>query len=619
MIRVLVMDIESKKVAIVAITKSGAELGRKILEALPGSILYFPEKLGFEPGERMYPFSQTLKELIGEFFPGYRSLVLIMAAGIAVRLVAPKLENKHKDPGVVVVDEGGRFAISLVSGHEGGANELARRIAQAIGAQPVITTAEEARETISLDTLGQSFGWELEEGADLARVRAALINGEEVGIYQDAGERNWWPKGTPLPTNIYILTNLEDIKRLSLKAAIIITDRLLDQKLVEHVAIYRSKSLVVGLGYHQGVSPSHIEEAVGQLLLKHNLSPKSIRNVATIDVKQGEASLSHLAQAKSLNVEFFSAPALAEVDFPSPPSSMTHKWVGTPSVCEAAALLSSGASSLLVPKTKLGDITLAIARIPFDKSLGKLFLVGLGPGDPDYLTPRARKTLSESDVILGYRTYIELLGGIVRGKEVVSTEMGEEVKRAERAISLAGQGKTVSLVSGGDSGLYGMAGLVMEMLRFQKKAEIYLEVIPGVPALCGASSLLGAPLTSDFACISLSDRLTPWEDIERRLELSARGDMVIVLYNPCSQGRRRELALARDILLKHRGGSTPVGIVDSAYRKGQRIAITDIDHMLDFDIGMSSTVIVGNSSTFTLDKWMITPRGYSKKYNLERS
>ena len=619
MIRVLVMDIESKKVVIVAITESGAELGRKILEALPGSTLYFPEKLGLEPGERMHPFSQTLKELIGEFFPRYKSLVLIMTAGIAVRLVAPRLENKHKDPGVVVVDEGGRFAVSLLSGHEGGANELARRIAKIIGAQPVITTASEVKESIFLDTLGQSFGWELEEGADLARVRAALINGEEVGIYQDAGERNWWPKGTPLPTNIHMFTDLGDLRKSSCSGALIITDHTLDGKLDKPAAIYRPRSLVVGLGYHQGVSPSHIEEAVGQLLSEHGLSLKSIRNVATIDVKQGEASLSHLAQAKSLNVEFFSAPALAEVDFPSPPSSMAHKWVGTPSVCEAAALLSSGASSLLVPKTKLGDITLAIARIPFDKSLGKLFLVGLGPGDLDHLTPRARKALSESDVILGYRTYIELLGGIVRGKEVVSTEMGEEVKRAERAISLAGQGKTVSLVSGGDSGLYGMAGLVMEMLRFQKKAEIYLEVIPGVPALCGASSLLGAPLTSDFACISLSDRLTPWEDIERRLELSTQADMVIVLYNPCSQGRRRELAEARDILLKYRAGSTPIGIVDNAYRKGQRIAITDIDHMLDFDIGMSSTVIVGNSSTFTLDKWMITPRGYSKKYNLERS
>jgi len=613
------MDIESKKVAIVAITRSGAESGRKILEALPGSILYFPEKLGLEPGERMHPFSQTLKELIGEFFPRYKSLVLIMAAGIAVRLVAPRLENKHKDPGVVVVDEGGRFAVSLLSGHEGGANELARRVAKIIGAQPVITTAKEAKETISLDTLGQSFGWELEGGADLARVRAALINGEEVGIYQDAGERNWWPKGMPSLINIHMFTDLEDLRKSSCSGALIITDHTVGEKLDKPAVICRPKSLVVGLGYHQGVSPSHLEEAMDQLLSEHGLSPNSIRNVATINVKQGEASLSHLAQAKNLNVEFFSAPALAEVDFPSPPSPMAHKWVGTPSVCEAAALLSSGASSLLVPKTKLEDITLAIARIPFDRTLGKLFLVGLGPGDLDYLTPRARKALSESEVILGYRIYIEPLGEIVRGKEVVSTEMGEEVKRAERAISLAGQGKTVSLVSGGDSGLYGMAGLVMEMLRFKDEVRFSVEVIPGVPALCGVSSLLGAPLTSDFACISLSDRLTPWEDIERRLELSAQADMVIVLYNPRSHSRHHQLSRAQDILLKYHPGSTPVGIVDSAYRKGQRIAITDIDHMLDFDIGMSSTVMVGNSSTFTLDKWMITPRGYGKKYNLGRS
>jgi cobalt-precorrin 5A hydrolase/precorrin-3B C17-methyltransferase len=352
---------------------------------------------------------------------------------------------------------------------------------------------------------------------------------------------------------------------------------------------------------------------------ENKLSLKSIRKVATIDVKKGEASLSHLAQSKNLEVEFFPPEDLAKADFSSPPSPLAYKWVGAPSVCEAAALLSSGASSLLVPKTKLGDITLAIARIPLDKAYGRLFLVGLGPGDPDYLTPRARKALSESDVIVGYRTYIELLGEIASGKEVLSTEMGEEIKRAERAISLARQGKTVSLVSGGDPGLYGMAGLVMEMLRFKEGAEFSLEVIPGIPALCGASSLLGAPLTSDFACISLSDRLTSWEDIERHLESSAQGDMVIVLYNPRSQGRRHELSKARDILLKYRGGSTPVGVADNVYRQGQRITITDIDHMLDLDIGMSSTIIIGNSSTFALDRWMVTPRGYGKKYNLGRS
>ena len=254
-----------------------------------------------------------------------------------------------------------------------------------------------------------------------------------------------------------------------------------------------------------------------------------------------------------------------------------------------------------------------------DRKLGKLFIVGLGPGDLEHLTFEAKEVLIRSDVIVGYKTYIELVRELIADKQVISTGMGEEVERAAKAVSLAVAGKTVSLVSSGDPGIYGMAGLVFELLHsrdYPGAAEVKLQVVSGVPALCTAAALLGAPLMHDFACISLSDRLTSWQVVASRLGMAAEGDFVIVLYNPRSSERQHQLAEARKILLQHRSGSTPVGIVDSAFREGQKVTITDLERMLDFDVGMTSTIVVGNSTTFTFDQWMVTPRGYGAKYAL---
>lgn len=193
--------------------------------------------------------------------------------------------------------------------------------------------------------------------------------------------------------------------------------------------------------------------------------------------------------------------------------------------------------------------------------------------------------------------------------------MGEEVERVKMAIKLAGEGRSVSLVSSGDTGIYGMAGLVGEVLG---QRDIDIEVIPGMPLLVASAALLGAPISGDFVSISLSDYLVPWEEITRRLELAAQGDFVIILYNPRSQKRKDQLIKAREIILKYRPPSTPVGVVTNAYRREQEVLITDLEHMLDYEIGMNTTVIVGNSTTFNLDGWMVTPRGYHKKYDLSR-
>ena len=255
------------------------------------------------------------------------------------------------------------------------------------------------------------------------------------------------------------------------------------------------------------------------------------------------------------------------------------------------------------------------------KEKGKLYVVGLGPGHHDHMTFRAKQAIEESEVIIGYDTYVSLVEDIIRGKEVYRYPMTQEVDRANQAIELAQSGKVVSLVSSGDPGIYGMIGLIYEILAekdWNKQVGIYVECIPGVSSLNSCAALIGSPLMTDFAVVSMSDLLVPWDIITKRVEAAALGDYVTVIYNPSSKKRIHQLKDTRDMFLKFRKPSTPVAIVKGAYRDSQSIVITTLDKMLDFPdmLGMITTVIVGNSSTFNFKGMMINPRGYRSKYRL---
>ncbi|MCL5057994.1 MAG: precorrin-3B C(17)-methyltransferase [Actinobacteria bacterium] len=238
-------------------------------------------------------------------------------------------------------------------------------------------------------------------------------------------------------------------------------------------------------------------------------------------------------------------------------------------------------------------------------------MVGIGPGSVDLMSPRALESLSKASVIVGYKTYIDLLGDLVEGKEVISTGMTREIERSAAAIERACAGYDVAFVSSGDPGVYGMAGLVLEMAdRDQLSGKIDIEIIPGITSATASAARLGAPLMHDFTVISLSDLLTPWETIEKRLRAAAGGDFVVVLYNPASHRRVDQITRAREILLEHKSPGTPVGIVRNADREDEEVVITDLDNMLKYNIDMLSTVIVGNSATKRLGDFMVTPRGY---------
>ncbi|WP_432737889.1 precorrin-3B C(17)-methyltransferase [Maridesulfovibrio sp. FT414] len=249
---------------------------------------------------------------------------------------------------------------------------------------------------------------------------------------------------------------------------------------------------------------------------------------------------------------------------------------------------------------------------------GCIRVVGLGPGDECLLAPQARQAIAGSDVLVGYTGYVELVPQeLLAGREVLSTGMMAEVERCRKAVEAARAGRNVVMVCSGDPGIYAMAGLVMELLEAGGLFDqVDFEVIPGIPAFSAAAALLGAPLMHDFASVSLSDLLTPWEKIVKRLEAAVSADFVVAIYNPRSKKRSGHLSDALEIMGRYRGPETPVGIVNRAYRDGQKVQVVTLGAVDESDVDMQTVLIIGNSSTRTAGGKMLTPRGYANKYDI---
>jgi cobalt-precorrin 5A hydrolase/precorrin-3B C17-methyltransferase len=380
-----------------------------------------------------------------------------------------------------------------------------------------------------------------------------------------------------------------------------------------------------------------IETAIQLVCRSNHLAESAIAGIATIDIKADEVGLVELSREgfanakgeRALPLRTFSADVLRSVNVPNP-SAVVEKEVGTPSVAEAAAILAAQSQTLLVPKqifnssiqnpkSKIqnpkGAVTVAIAQSEqeYTGRIGQLLLIGTGPGQLDQMTPAAQTAVSCADAVIGYSLYIDLIAPLLRpGQIVEALPITQERQRAERAIEQAFWGLTVAVVSSGDCGIYGMAGLVLEELRAQgwDGKTPGVQVFPGISALQAAASRVGAPLMHDFCAISLSDLLTPWEVIEKRLTAAAQADFVTALYNPRSQTRTQQIATATAIFLKYRDPMTPIAIVRSAYRPDEQITLTTLEKLLETPIDMLTTVLIGNQSTRTHEDWMITPRGY---------
>lgn len=256
-------------------------------------------------------------------------------------------------------------------------------------------------------------------------------------------------------------------------------------------------------------------------------------------------------------------------------------------------------------------------------------MIGTGPGEAAFMAPRAATLLEAADVVVGYTTYVDLIRPFIQNKTVLSTGMMKEVNRVDKAVNQALEGRCCALVSGGDAGIYAMAGLVFELCEkrgiplvphdrpavdtFGKNA-LEIEVVPGIPALAAGAALLGAPLTHDFAAVSLSDLLTPWETIEKRISAAAAADFVLAIYNPKSKKRDWQLKRAGELIMAHRDQNTPVGVVTAAMRRNQQMTITTLGEMDQADVDMQTIVLVGNSASRCYSGFMYTPRGYGNKY-----
>jgi len=355
-------------IALFAVSRPGSGLALRLLAALPGSRAYLPERFVEVERDGVHPWNGSARDWIGELFSRYPSLVIFGSAGMALRLIAPLLSGKHSDPAVVVVDDAGRFAVSLLSGHLGGANTLAETVAGLLHAEAVVTTGSETLGTLAVDLLGREFGWEIEDGRQVTRVSAAVVNGEPVGLLQEAGEPDWWPDGRALPGNLFRRESWEGLLGADCHAALVITDRLLNSRQAPPfpIVVYRPRSLVVGVGCNRGTEAEEIARAVEAALRGHGLAARSIRGLATVDLKREEPGIRRYAERLGVPIHFYSAVDLRSADTTSNPSQVVQRWVGTPSVCEAAALLASRATSLLVPKTKTENVTVAVARKVFD-------------------------------------------------------------------------------------------------------------------------------------------------------------------------------------------------------------------------------------------------------------
>lgn len=503
------------------------------------------------------------------------ALVVFLATGATVRLIAPLLADKTTDPGVVCVDEASRFVVSLVGGHAGGANALAQQVAELLGATAVVTTATDAVDLAGLDTLG----WPV-EGA-VAAVSRALLDGEPVRLDTDLA----WP----LPP---LLVGDEGDHVLA------VTDRLV--ALDPLTAVLRPPSLVLGIGASRGVSADELSDLVDLALADHGLSAQSVALVATVDAKADEAGLLELCARRGWPLTTHPAAELAVVDVPNP-SAHPQAAVGTPSVAEAAASLHG---ALVVEKTKSAMATVAVAR---RAPRGRLALIGLGPGARDLLTPRAREELRRAAVWVGLDQYVDQVRDLARpGTRFLVTGLGKEEERAHSAVAEAVKGHAVALIGSGDAGVYAMASPALEVAG----SDIDVVGVPGVTAALAASSLLGAPLGHDHASVSLSDLHTPWGAIEARVRAVAEADLVVTFYNPRSRGRDWQLPTAVKILLEHRPDSTPVGIVTNASRPDEQVVLTTLGELDVELVTMYACVVVGSSQSTIVAGRFVTPRGY---------
>jgi cobalt-precorrin 5A hydrolase/precorrin-3B C17-methyltransferase len=588
-------------------------------------------------------FDDTVAHLRALFAAG-SPIVGICAAGILIRAMAPLLADKRAEPPVVAVAEDGSTAVPLLGGHHG-ANRLARAIAEATGGAAAITTAGDLRLGFGLDD--SPAGWCVANPEAAKPVAAALLAGEPVALRVEAGDADWLTSSGARfaegAADVQVLVSDRATKPLTPSPG----EREDADRSANHSLSHRERVgvrgdgentrtlvlhppvLAVGIGCERGAEPGEVVALVRDTLAARGLAEGAVACVASIDLKADEPAVHTAAAALGVPARFFPATELeAQAPRLANPSEVVFREVGCHGVAEGAALAAAGTdAALVIEKTRCRRATCAVARAAraidaaaVGRPRGRLAVVGIGPGSAAWRTAEAARVLGEATDVVGYRLYLELIADLIRGKRVHASPISEEETRTRLALDLAAEGRSVALISSGDAGIYALAALVFELLDRENRAEwnrLAVAVVPGVSALQAAAARAGAVIGHDFCAISLSDLLTPWPEIERRLHAAAEADFVVALYNPVSRRRHTQLAAARDILLARRPAETPVVLARNLGRAGEAVSVIELKALTPGQADMLTVVLVGSSRTRLIEggthRFVYTPRGYATK------
>ncbi|MEP2782919.1 MAG: precorrin-3B C(17)-methyltransferase [Pseudoruegeria sp.] len=590
------------KPVVLCLSRSGEATAHRIAKALKADIHGREGRVAVADA-----FFPDALEHVRMLFASGTPVIGVCASGILIRGVAPLVADKTKEPPVVAVSDDGGVVVPLLGGHRG-ANRLAKQISETLeNSVAAVTTAGDVALGVALDE--PPVGYRLANPGDAKSVMARMLSGETPKIQ---GE------------NIFDLDSAaEGTVVLSVGAAPQINADL----------SYHPQRFALGLGCARNADPEELWILVQKVLKEANIAPEAIACVNSIDLKGDEPAMNVVADRLGVPFRLFTANELeAQAARLETPSDVVFAEVGCHGVSEGAALAAAGeASQLRVAKRKTANATCALAETQdpitelTGRARGRLSIIGIGPGQHSWRTPEASQLVAQAEELVGYGLYIDLLGPLAYGKERTDFPLGGEEDRCRYALEQAAKGKNVSLICSGDAGIYAMGALVFELLdrgsddMGVSDAAHRVEVIctPGVSALQGAAARAGAPLGHDFCAISLSDLLTPREDIVKRLKAAAEGDFVIAFYNPVSMRRRTLLAEARDILLQHRPFDTPVMLASSLGRPEEHVRYRKLGELEVDEVDMLTVVLIGSSHSRLAQLGegprMYTPRGYARK------
>lgn len=593
---------------VICLSRSGEPVAHQIASALGVAVHGRAGRV--DQADAFFP--NALDHVRGLFAAG-TPVIGVCAAGILIRAVAPLLVDKTKEPPVVAVPDDGGAVVPLLGGHRG-ANRLAGRIAEALKTKAMVTTAGDVALGVALDE--PPAGWVLANPENAKGAMMALLQGGGARVCGDEANKAGWLDDLPTGEEVEIICTTEDWPISGEKAL-----------------LFHPQRATLGVGCARNCRPEELEALVMDALAAVEIAPKALKGIYTLDLKGDEPAVLALADKLGVPLRLFTAAELeAQTKRLENPSDVVFTEVGCHGVSEAAALAGGGDKAILgSQKTKSAMATCAVAMAPqpiqemYGRSRGKLSIIGIGPGQHSWRTPEASALVAEAEELVGYGLYIDLLGPLAYGKTRSDFPLGGEEDRCRYALEQAGMGRNVALICSGDAGIYAMGALVFELLdrgpdaMGVSDAAHRVEVIstPGVSALQGAAARAGAPLGHDFCAISLSDLLTPRNDILKRLKAAAEGDFVIAFYNPVSIKRRTLLAEARDILLQHRPADTPVMLASSLGRPEEHVRYRRLADLQVDEVDMLTVVLIGssNSKLALLGEGprMYTPRGYARR------